>query len=146
MPELKTDLDILDFISKQPDRKAGSMEIKAFIGDNASRRLNEMIRNRLVRCEPHWMDERLPDYYVDAKGEDLLATHEQRRQQVADQKAEAAREKAANDAKAVLDKKKSHRHDFKVAAFTVILTLFLEHISEIVNFIKAVFKAIGLFR
>lgn len=81
-----------------------------------------------------------------AKGEDLLAAEEQRRQQVADQKAEAAREKAANDAKAVLDKKKSRRHDFKVAAFTVILTLFLEHISEIVNFIKAAFRAIGLFR
>lgn len=62
MPEMKTDLDILDFISKQPDRKAGSMEIKAFIGDNASRRLNDLTRNKLVRCEPHWMDNRFPDY------------------------------------------------------------------------------------
>ena len=30
MSDLKTDLDILDFISKQTEHKAGSVEIKAF--------------------------------------------------------------------------------------------------------------------
>lgn len=143
---LKTDLDILAYINAQPDRTVVLDDLKAFIGDNANARLYEMKQAHLLRRDQHWNDSRPTTYTLGTKGEDLLASHEQLAQQMADQKAQAAREKEANEAKAVLDKKKDYCHDFKVAAFTVILTLSIEHITEIINFIKDALKAVGLFR
>ena len=81
---------------------------------------------------------------ISDKGNFLLSAEERRRKELADQDAQKAAEKRANDQKAVMDKKQSFRHDFHVAAFSVALTLFLEHIDDIVDFVKTVFKGIAL--
>ena len=143
---LKTDLDILAYINAKPDRTVVAADLKAFIGENADARLYEMKQAHLLRRDQHWNDSRPTTYTLGTKGEGVLASHEQLAQQMTEQKAEAAREKEANDAKAVLDKKKDYRHDFKVAAFTVILTLSIEHITEIINLFKDALKAVGLLR
>ena len=77
-------------------------------------------------------------------GKYSLASEECRRNDAADQAARKAEEKAADDAKAVIDKKQSFRHDFHVAAFSVALTLCLEHINDIVDLVKTVLKSIAL--
>ena len=67
---------------------------------------------------------------------DYLQALDQEAQERADQRAAAEREKRADKSQAVVDRKQKLRHDYKVAAFTVILTLFVEHIGDILNFVK----------
>lgn len=81
---------------------------------------------------------------ISDKGNFLLSAEERRRNDAADQAARKAEEKAADDAKAVIDKKQSFRHDFHVAAFSVALTLCLEHINDIADLVKTVLKSIAL--
>lgn len=83
-------------------------------------------------------------YDLTDAGRAALLDFEQERQRRADEKAEAEAKQAAKDAKAILDKKQADRHDFKVAAFTVVLTLALEHCRDIVNLVKHALKALGL--
>ena len=70
---------------------------------------------------------------------------EQLAQKMADDNAKSDAKERAQQANARVNEKKLFRHDFKVAAFTVILTLGLEHIADIVNFFKRTLEAIRLF-
>ena len=45
--------------------------------------------------------------------------------------------------KAEKEKKHSFRHDFLVAAFSVALTLFFEHIQDIIEFVLKFFRSLG---
>lgn len=54
-------------------------------------------------------------------------------------------EDAANNAKAVEDKKQQFRHDFHVAAFSVALTLALERLGDIVHFVQVAAEKVLLF-
>lgn len=76
-----------------------------------------------------------------AEGKIALADSKQLRQQMADQRAKEAEAKAAKDAEVIINREKQFRHDFKVAAFTVILTLLLEHLPDIYKLIMDAFKS-----
>lgn len=67
-------------------------------------------------------------------GETALLEHESSLEQLRQQQAKQDEERRANDAKAIQDKNEDRAHDFKVAAFTVVLTLFTERAMEIVEF------------
>lgn len=62
-----------------------------------------------------------------------------RYEQMCDQHADEYAQKRAEDAQRVKDKQQSRKHDFAVAAFSVALTLFLEHIVNIIDFIESLF-------
>ena len=64
-----------------------------------------------------------------------LSRYEQMDKQRADEEAQ----KRADDTQRIKDKKNARIHDFAVAAFSVALTLFLEHIVDFVDFIKSLF-------
>ena len=77
-------------------------------------------------------------YKITMDGHEYLYSRKKLAQKVADDKADADTKSRANIAQIDLNQKKLFRHDFKVAAFTVILTLVFEHIGDIVNLIKRV--------
>lgn len=111
--------------------------------------LNQLLKDRLVIHTDGEMDGFGGMYNhqsiaITDAGTHALASEDRRRKEMADQEAQKAAEKRANDQKAVMDKKQSFRHDFHVAAFSVALTLCLEHINDIVDLVKTVLKSIAL--
>lgn len=69
-------------------------------------------------------------------GQHAMLEHEYALEQMRKERADQDAEKHAADAQAVKDKKKDRRHDFLVAAFGAALTLFLEHIGDVVDLIN----------
>ena len=63
-------------------------------------------------------------------------------QDMSEYHAEYNENRRADEVKAEKEKKHSFRHDFLVAAFTVTLTLFFEHIHDIVEFISKFFRSL----
>ena len=63
-------------------------------------------------------------------------------QDVSEYHAEYNENRRADEVKAEKEKKHSFRHDFFVAAFTVALTLFFEHIHDIIEFISKFFRSL----
>lgn len=57
-------------------------------------------------------------------------------------KAQQAEQRETDRAQAVIDKKKDRRNQFLVAAFTVALTLFLEHFCDVVKFAKFALESV----
>lgn len=84
-------------------------------------------------------------YTVTDAGRLALQAHEDMVKKEAQRKTDADRKEAAQDAKAAINRKKQFHHDFKVAAFTVILTLCLEHIGDIFEFVNHVLEYIRRF-
>ena len=71
---------------------------------------------------------------------------EKTRQELADYKAQQSEQHRSDSHQQIDDHRKLLRHDYLVAAFTVALTLFLEHVPDIANFLKlAAEKLIVLF-
>lgn len=62
-------------------------------------------------------------------------------QDMSEYHAEYNENRRADEIKAEKDKKHSFRHDFFVAAFTVALTLFFEHIHDIIEFVLKFFRS-----
>lgn len=67
---------------------------------------------------------------------------EQTRDEFADYKAQQAKQRDSDAVQAAVDKKKQLRHEYLVAAFTVALTLFLEHFLDIVELAKLAFESL----
>lgn len=63
-------------------------------------------------------------------------------QDMSEYHAEYNENRRADEIKAEKEKKYSLRHDFFVAAFTVALTLFFEHIQDIIEFISKFFRSL----
>lgn len=64
-------------------------------------------------------------------------------QDMSEYHAEYNENRRADEIKAEKDKKHSFRHDFLVAAFTVALTLFLEHFHDIIEFVLELFRSLS---
>lgn len=62
-------------------------------------------------------------------------------QDVSEYHSEYNENRRADAIKAEKDKKHSFRHDFLVAAFSVALTLFLEHIHNVIEFVLEFFRS-----
>lgn len=62
-----------------------------------------------------------------------------RYEEMSRKQAEQEAEKRSQDAQRIKDKKQAHIHDFAVAAFGSAFALFLEHLDDIVHFIKRLF-------
>lgn len=63
-------------------------------------------------------------------------------QNMAEYHAKYNENRRADEIKAEKDKKHSIRHDFLVAAFSVALALFLEHIHDIIKFVSEFFRSL----
>lgn len=63
-------------------------------------------------------------------------------QDVSEYHSEYNEKRRADEIKAEKEKKYSFRHDFFVAAFTVALTLFFEHIHDIIEFVLKLFRSL----
>nr|DAP86806.1 MAG TPA: hypothetical protein [Caudoviricetes sp.] len=74
-------------------------------------------------------------YLITAQGLSAFLSENESRNQKADEDAK----QRAEDSQRVKDKQQSYKHDFAVAAFSVAFALILEHIVDIVNFIKSLF-------
>lgn len=72
----------------------------------------------------------------------ISAALEQTRDEFADYKAQQAKQRDSDAVQAAVDKKKQLRHEYLVAAFTVALTLFLEHFLDIVELAKLAFESL----
>lgn len=81
---------------------------------------------------------------ITTKGLDYLASFDQQLDQQRQQKAELQAKEQAQRAQALLDKKHEFRHDFKVAAFTVAATLFLEHLPDVCKLLHRVLEMLGI--
>ena len=64
-------------------------------------------------------------------------------QDMADYHSEYDEDRRTDKIEAEQDKKHSFRHDFLVAAFTVALTLFFEHIHDIFQFVLEFFRSLS---
>lgn len=73
-------------------------------------------------------------YRINEAGRERLRLEDQRIQELSDQAAQKEEEARANDAKMKIDRKKQFRHDFAVAAFSIALTLLVEHFENVVDF------------
>lgn len=62
-----------------------------------------------------------------------------RLKQMREERAKQEEAQHAQDAQMILDKKKDRRHDFCVAAFGCAVTLIIEHLGDIANFIVHLF-------
>lgn len=144
----KTDIEILEFIYNQPNHAASPVDLRSFIGENANRRISDLVHAKKIRSTASWLDDTPEMYVLDVEGEKLLAAHRQQidqaRQHEADRKAEADRKESSDRLKALIDKKKDYRHDFKVAAFTVFLTLIIEHHAYFLDLLKKALESVGL--
>lgn len=74
-------------------------------------------------------------YALSQQGLAMLSSYEQMCKQCADEDAKQRSE----EAKRIIDIKQSRKHDYAVVAFSVALSLFLEHIVDIINFLKSLF-------
>lgn len=72
----------------------------------------------------------------------ISAALEQTRDEFADYKAQQSKQRDSDAVQAAVDKKKQRRHEYLVAAFTVALTLFLEHFPDIVELAKLALESL----
>lgn len=63
-------------------------------------------------------------------------------QDMSEYHAEYSENRRADEIKAEKNKKHGFHHDFLVAAFTVTLTLFLEHLHDIIEFVLEFFRSL----
>lgn len=84
-------------------------------------------------------------FRLTVRGAEMLEAHQEAVEKERRAEADKNREKEADDVKAIIKEKKSFRNNLKVAAFTVVLTLLLEHCMEVFQFLKTVFKAVMAF-
>lgn len=75
---------------------------------------------------------------ITALGEDALKEIEDAAQKMSEDNAKHDEEKRSEQLQALKDKKQSFNHDFVVAAFSVLLTLAVEHIQEILDFVNEI--------
>lgn len=71
--------------------------------------------------------------FLTGEGVSMLSASEKAAQDIAKEKADQDDQKAADHAQREIDRKKQFRHDFKVAAFSVILALVLEHLPGLIQ-------------
>lgn len=74
--------------------------------------------------------------------DERLASEEKAAEEKANDQAQQAEHARSEHAQVLSDKEKDYRHDFKVAAFSVGLTLLAEHLDDIIDFIKVTFEKI----
>ena len=78
--------------------------------------------------------------------ESVRSELQQTRNEFSDYKAQQDEYHRAEAAQTEIDKKKQRRHEFKLSAFTVCFTLFLEHIPDLINLFQISVKfVISLF-
>ena len=70
---------------------------------------------------------------------------EKTRNEFSDYKTQHSKQHEADAVQAEFDKKQQLRHEYLVAAFTVTLTLFIEHFFDIIELAKIALKALVAF-
>lgn len=142
---LKTDIEILEFIHGQPGHAADYDILRSFIGENAERRLSDLVHARLLKYDPHWNDNRSTTYALAAKGEALLAEHlqnvEKAIQRRADEDAEKERDRLQAKTREAKNRWFSLLSAIIGAAVGSVLTFLLDHHREIAAFVRRLFAA-----
>ena len=100
---LKSNLDILSFIDSQPERAVALDALKAYIGDNADRRVSDLVHDHVLRCDSNWYGDGPAVCSLGFRGDELLAVHQQAEQQARDDRAyyEAQEERHRQEAEAL---------------------------------------------
>lgn len=73
--------------------------------------------------------------FLTGDGVSVLSALEKAAQDIAKEKADQDDQKAADHAQREIGRKKQFRHDFKVVAFSVVLTIVLEHLPGLIQFL-----------
>lgn len=81
--------------------------------------------------------------FLTGEGVSMLSALEKTAQDIAKEKADQDEQKALDHAQREIDRNKQFRHDFKVVAFSVVLTIVLEHLPGLIQFLLHFFG--GLF-
>lgn len=112
--------------------------LRAIAADPVSfRPADEMSRRRVVSLRQggyirsRWDK---PGYVLMPKGADVLSAIDDRAKQQAEDNARAAEKEQSDRLQLASDRKKDYRHDFVVAAFSVALTLCVEHADDLFHF------------
>ena len=73
----------------------------------------------------------------------LRAELEQARQDLARYKAEQREQRETDSRQVYLNTKKAFRHDYCVGAFSVVITLAIEHLTELYNLLDLLIEFVG---
>ena len=87
----------------------------------------------------------MDSFRLTVRGTEMLEAHQEAVEKECRDKADQHRKQLADDAKAEIQQHKSFRNDLKVAAFTVALTLLIEHGAEVFQFLKGALEAVRAF-
>ena len=85
---MKSDLEILLFIYRQPEHRSSLADLKAFIGENADRRISSLRLSHHIRQPGSWSAATPPPYILDIEGERLILAAQERAQEAAEKQAE----------------------------------------------------------
>lgn len=127
---LKTDLEILEYIKGHPDHRVIADDLRAFVGVDADRRLYQMKSAGLIRYHAHWYDDAPAAYGLDARGEDLLATHEKEQEEARQRKAEEKEELRQKTREEKAETSKNRRFDLFSAIIGAIVTAIVTVLIE----------------
>lgn len=115
------------------------------LNEDSRAAMRALARRRLVLHD--WITSDPGRFVITSLGRRELLAAEDAAKQAADQKAEARAQQEerdrANAFNAAKNKRKQFRHDFMVAAFSVALTLLIEHVDDVVAFFQKIFAVIA---
>ena len=146
MPDLSEySVSILAYIAHSANARVSSAELESCFGHA---RMNDLLLKKLIEPADYASDPERPlhasAWRLTIAGQDALKARQDAVDQERRAKAEKDREKISDDVNASVKEKKSYRNNLKVAAFTVVLTLFFGHLPEIFQFIQRAIKAIRM--
>ena len=73
----KSNIEILSFIDSQPGSTVEIDALKAFIGENAERRVSDLVHDHVLRCDADWFSGDPALCSLGHRGDELLAAHQQ---------------------------------------------------------------------
>ena len=99
----KSNIDILSFVDSQPGRAIEIDALNAYIGDNAERRVSDLVHDHVLKCDSDWYGSGPAILSLDSRGDELLAAHQQAEQQARDNRSyyEAQEERHRQEAEAL---------------------------------------------
>lgn len=149
MPLLTNELAVLRAIRLHADSQF-CFSLRAVPHDALNHEFRELIRRGYIRKKSSVLyqitDKGLDALHLSAVNDELEEKRvQQLAQQTADDRAYAEEQDRAHDAKVESNQRKQFAHDFKVAAFSIAGTLFVEHFGVVLDFISKIIEKVSAF-
>ena len=99
----RANIDILSFIYSRPGCAVELDALKSYIGDNADRRVSDLVHDHVLKCDSNWYGAGPAVCSLGHRGDELLAAHQQAEQQAREDRAyyEAQEERHRHEAEAL---------------------------------------------